>query len=151
MCSWISDTISDIVIIKGFIMNIFMRLIIFNEFMPLNLLSVVDTHLISIIVMLKEFKLIKVDFNLWLLETSYHNNTPPYLLNYSLKRKYLLISFFNIIQPIEHFNEEYTNFFSRVGYFADYNFLHNRYQVDPKSWWDVYGSSLPLFQALALK
>lgn len=53
-------------------MNISMRLIIFNEFVPLKLLSIADTHLVSIIVMLKKFKLIKLDFNLWLLETSYH-------------------------------------------------------------------------------
>lgn len=36
-------------------------------------------------------------------------------------------------------------------YFADYNFLHDCYHIDSNSWWVVYDSSTPSFQALALK
>lgn len=44
--------------VKNFIMNHSMRLAIFNEFVPLKLLSVGDTRFASAIVMLKRFKLI---------------------------------------------------------------------------------------------
>lgn len=40
-------------------MNYYMRLVIFNEFVSLKLLSVIDTSFASTIVMLKMFKLIK--------------------------------------------------------------------------------------------
>ncbi|XP_039047312.1 uncharacterized protein LOC120187742 [Hibiscus syriacus] len=56
---WITDIHGDVVQIKNFIMNHNMRLVIFQRFSPLKLLSVADTHFASIIVMLKRFKLIK--------------------------------------------------------------------------------------------
>ncbi|KAK9019000.1 hypothetical protein V6N11_034043 [Hibiscus sabdariffa] len=49
----------DAVQIKNFIMNHNMRLVIFQRYIPLKSLSVVDTRFASIIVMLKMFKLIK--------------------------------------------------------------------------------------------
>ncbi|XP_022145205.1 uncharacterized protein LOC111014710 [Momordica charantia] len=58
-CSWISDVAGDIMVVKNFIMNHCMKLSMFNEFVPLKLLSVAETHFASIIVMLKRFKLIK--------------------------------------------------------------------------------------------
>ncbi|KAE8685662.1 putative zinc transporter protein [Hibiscus syriacus] len=59
LCHWITDIHGDAVQIKNFIMNHNMRLVIFQRFSPLRLLSVVDTRFASIIVMLKRFKLIK--------------------------------------------------------------------------------------------
>ncbi|XP_028063908.1 uncharacterized protein LOC114267118 [Camellia sinensis] len=57
-CHWITTVIDDVMFVKNFIMNHSMRLAIFNEFVPLKLLSVVDTRFASAIVMLKRFKLI---------------------------------------------------------------------------------------------
>ena len=58
-CSWITDTVGDVMQIKNFIMNHSMRLAIFNEFVSLKLLSVAETRFASSIVMLRRFKLIK--------------------------------------------------------------------------------------------
>ncbi|GAV81015.1 DUF659 domain-containing protein/Dimer_Tnp_hAT domain-containing protein [Cephalotus follicularis] len=58
-CSWISDIIGDVMMIKIFIMNHSMRLSMFNEFVSLKLLSVTETRFASMVVMLKRFKLIK--------------------------------------------------------------------------------------------
>ncbi|KAK8516369.1 hypothetical protein V6N12_068976 [Hibiscus sabdariffa] len=59
LCHWIIEVHGDAVQIKNFIMNHNMRLVIFQRFSPLKLLSVADTRFASIIVMLKRFKLIK--------------------------------------------------------------------------------------------
>ena len=58
-CSWITDLAEDVVFVKNYIMNHSMRLAIFNEFVPLKLLSVASTRFASVLVMLKRFKLIK--------------------------------------------------------------------------------------------
>lgn len=57
-CLWIRVVIDDVIFVKNFIMNHSMRLAIFNEFVPLKLLSVADTRFASSIIMLKRFKLI---------------------------------------------------------------------------------------------
>ncbi|KAK9047552.1 hypothetical protein V6N11_053391 [Hibiscus sabdariffa] len=59
LCNWITEIHGDAVQIKNFIMNHNMRLVIFQKYSPLKLLSVADTRFASIIVMLKRFKLIK--------------------------------------------------------------------------------------------
>ena len=58
-CHWITDLAEDVVFVKNFIMNHSMRLAIFNDFVPLKLLSVASTRFASVLVMLKRFKLIK--------------------------------------------------------------------------------------------
>ncbi|CAH9050321.1 unnamed protein product [Cuscuta europaea] len=58
-CHWITEIHGDAVHIKNFIMNHTMRLSMFNKFVSLKLLSVADTRFVSIIVMLKRFKLIR--------------------------------------------------------------------------------------------
>ena len=58
-CSWISDVVGDVMMVKHFITNHSMRLAMYNEFVPLKLLSVADTRFASSLVMLKRFKLIK--------------------------------------------------------------------------------------------
>ncbi|XP_031744989.1 uncharacterized protein LOC116405209 [Cucumis sativus] len=58
-CSWIFDIVGDVVVVKFFIMNHSMRLAMFNEFVPLKLLSIAETCFPSVIIMLKRFKLIK--------------------------------------------------------------------------------------------
>ncbi|GAV74567.1 DUF659 domain-containing protein/Dimer_Tnp_hAT domain-containing protein [Cephalotus follicularis] len=60
-CSWISDIIGDVMMIRNFIMNHSMRLAMFNEFVSLKLLSVAKTRFASMVIMLKRFKLIKSD------------------------------------------------------------------------------------------
>ncbi|XP_038999122.1 uncharacterized protein LOC120124534 [Hibiscus syriacus] len=63
LCHWITDIHGDAVQIKNFIMNYNMRLVIFQRFSPLRLLSVADTRFASIIVMLKrEDDMVKVNF-----------------------------------------------------------------------------------------
>ena len=58
-CSWITRITDDASFIRVFIMNHGMRLAMFNEFCPLNLLQVVDTRFASVVIMLKRLKLIK--------------------------------------------------------------------------------------------
>ncbi|GFS43676.1 hypothetical protein Acr_00g0086400 [Actinidia rufa] len=58
-CSWITTVIGDATIIKNHIMNHSIRLAIFNEFVPLKLLSIAETRFASSIVILRRFKLIK--------------------------------------------------------------------------------------------
>ncbi|XP_028104489.1 uncharacterized protein LOC114303554 [Camellia sinensis] len=58
-CNWISEIVGDVMMIKNFICNHSMRLAMYNEFVSLKLLSVVETRFASSIVMLKRVKLIK--------------------------------------------------------------------------------------------
>ena len=58
-CSWILHVYDDVMFIKFFIMNHSMRLAMFNEFVPLKLISVATTRFAAAIVMIKRFKLIK--------------------------------------------------------------------------------------------
>ncbi|XP_022863377.1 uncharacterized protein LOC111383494 [Olea europaea var. sylvestris] len=58
-CNWITSLHDDVMIINFFIMNHSMRLAMFNESVPLKLLSVAETRFASIIVMFKRFKLIQ--------------------------------------------------------------------------------------------
>ena len=60
-CHWYTQMANDVSFIRNFIMNHSMRLIIFNVFVSLKLLAIVDTRFASITVMLKGFKL-KGDF-----------------------------------------------------------------------------------------
>ena len=64
-CSWISDIARDVMVLKIFVMNHSMRLVIFNEFVPLKLLSIAETCFASVIIMLNRFKLIKSDLQVW--------------------------------------------------------------------------------------
>lgn len=57
-CSWISNIASDVIVVKIFIMNHLMRLVMF-EFESLKLLYMAETHFASVIIMLRRFKLIK--------------------------------------------------------------------------------------------
>ena len=59
-CGWISRVSSDASFIKNFIMNHAMRLSMFNNNCKLKLLSVANTRFASTIVMLKQFKTIKI-------------------------------------------------------------------------------------------
>ncbi|KAK8569052.1 hypothetical protein V6N12_007584 [Hibiscus sabdariffa] len=59
LCHWITEVHEDFVQIKIFIMNLNMRLVMFQRFSPLKLLSTIDTHFSLIIAMLTRFKLIK--------------------------------------------------------------------------------------------
>ncbi|XP_077216000.1 uncharacterized protein LOC143850661 [Tasmannia lanceolata] len=58
-CSCISDVAGDVMVIKNFIINHSTRLVIFNEFNSLKLLSIAETQFASVIVMLKRFKLLR--------------------------------------------------------------------------------------------
>ena len=57
-CSWITEVSNDGLIIKYFIMNYFMRLVMFNDYSKMKLLAVADTRFASWIIMLKRFKVI---------------------------------------------------------------------------------------------
>ncbi|KAG5523737.1 hypothetical protein RHGRI_030653 [Rhododendron griersonianum] len=109
-CSWINITIGDASIIKNFIMNHSMRLAIFNEFVPLKLLSVAETRFASSIVMLRRFKLIKQGLQSMVISTQWNshrqdegasfvretllnerwnkNNTPLHCLAHALNPRY---------------------------------------------------------------
>ncbi|XP_028100995.1 uncharacterized protein LOC114300304 [Camellia sinensis] len=52
---WITLCVDDAMFIKNFIMNHSMQLVVFNKFIPLKLLVVVDTRFASAIIMLKRF------------------------------------------------------------------------------------------------
>lgn len=57
--NWIIEVSGDALIIKNFIMNHFMRLVMFNEHVKMKLLAVANTRFASVIIMLKRFKVIK--------------------------------------------------------------------------------------------
>ena len=58
-CSWITEVSNDVLIIKNFIMNHFMRLAMFNNYFKMKLFAVAETRFASWIIMLKRFKFIK--------------------------------------------------------------------------------------------
>ncbi|XP_057250650.1 uncharacterized protein LOC130591372 [Beta vulgaris subsp. vulgaris] len=58
-CHWITQVHDDAVQVKNFIMNLSMRLAMFNRFSSLKLIAVADTRFASVVVMLKRFKLLR--------------------------------------------------------------------------------------------
>ena len=58
-CKWITEIYENAMFVKNFIMNHLMRLVMFNVFVNLKLLSIAETRFTLVIVMLKRFKLIK--------------------------------------------------------------------------------------------
>lgn len=58
-CHWISKIVARVVMIRNFIMNHSMRLVMFTEFSKLKLLAVVETRLASMINMLIMFRSVK--------------------------------------------------------------------------------------------
>ena len=48
-------------------------------------------------------------------------------------------------------NMEFANFSLRVGEFGEHYFLHDRYHMDPTSWWAIHGACAPMLQSLAFK
>jgi len=57
--NWITEVSDDVMMIKNFIMNHSMRLIMFNEYSKMNLLAIAETRFASWIIILKRFKVIK--------------------------------------------------------------------------------------------
>jgi len=51
-CSWITGVSNDVLIMKNFIMNHFLRLAMFNDYFKMKLLAVADTRFASWIIML---------------------------------------------------------------------------------------------------
>jgi len=58
-CNWITEVSDVATVIKNFIMNHSMRLVMFNEYSKLKLLAIAETRFSSWIIMLKRFKVIK--------------------------------------------------------------------------------------------
>ncbi|XXG50658.1 hypothetical protein AAC387_Pa02g4622 [Persea americana] len=48
-------------------------------------------------------------------------------------------------------NMEFANFLLRMGEFGEYASLHDRYHMDPTSWWAIHGACAPMLQSLAFK
>ncbi|KAH6781453.1 hypothetical protein C2S51_006746 [Perilla frutescens var. frutescens] len=59
--------------------------------------------------------------------------------------------YFPIMAERRIVTQEFANFSSMAGHFADSDSIDERYDMDPKSWWVIYGTSAPKLQALALK
>ncbi|KAG5524531.1 hypothetical protein RHGRI_031254 [Rhododendron griersonianum] len=272
-CSWITIIADDVSFIKNFIMNHSMRLAIFNDFVPLKLLSVASTCFASVMGMLKRFKLLKASlqtmvisprwnsyreddtgkakfvkekvlddiwwdsidyilsftspmydmlricdtdkpclhlvYDMWdtmiekvkiaiyrhegkrhkdsstfyevvhtiLVDRWNKNNTPLHCLAHSLNPRYYsdewlnegprrvpphkdvevarermksMKKYFPNSMDCPKVNLEFASF-SRAGEFAGSDSIHDRYAIDPKSWWVTYGASAPLLQSVALK
>ncbi|KAG5540959.1 hypothetical protein RHGRI_020997 [Rhododendron griersonianum] len=273
-CSWITTIADDVSIIKNFIMNHSMRLAIFNDFVPLKLLSVASSRFASVMVMLTRFKLLKASlqtmvisprwnsyreddtgkakfvkekvlddiwwgsidyilsftspmydmlricdtdkpclhlvYDMWdtmiekvkvaiyrhegkrhedsstfyevvhiiLVDWWNKNSTPLHCLAHSLNPRYYSDEWLNEgpSRVLPHkdvdvarekmkcmkkyfpnsvdrskVNLEFPNFSSKAGEFADSDSIHDRYAMDPKSWWVTYGASAPLLQSVASK
>ncbi|KAG5521605.1 hypothetical protein RHGRI_033985 [Rhododendron griersonianum] len=230
-CSWITIIADDVSFIKNYIMNHSMRLAIFNDFVPLKLLSVASTRFASVMVMLKRFKLFKTSlqtmvinprtcdtdkpclhlvYDMWdtmiekvnvaiyrhegkrhedsstfyevvhaiLVDWWNKNNTPLHCLAHSLNPRYYsdewlhegpsrvpphkdvevarermkcMKRYFPNSADRSKANMEFANFSSKAGEFGDSDSIHDRYAMDPKSWWVTYGASAPLLQSVALK
>ncbi|KAG5540905.1 hypothetical protein RHGRI_020969 [Rhododendron griersonianum] len=273
-CSWITIIADDVSFIKNYIMNHSMRLAIFNDFVPLKLLSVASTRFASVMVMLKRFKLLKTSlqtmiisprwnsyreddtgkakfvkekvlddiwwddidyilsftspmydmlricdtdkpclhlvYDMWdtmiekvevaiyrhegkrhedsstfyevvhaiLVDRWNKNNTPLHCLAHSLNPRYYsdewlhegpsrvpphkdvevarermkcMKRYFPNSADRSKANMEFANFSSKAGEFGDSDSIHDRYAMDPKSWWVTYGASAPLLQSVALK
>jgi len=58
-CNLITEVSNDTLIIKNFIMNHSMRLVMFNDYSKMKLLAIVETRFASWIIMVKRFKVIK--------------------------------------------------------------------------------------------
>ncbi|KAG5556173.1 hypothetical protein RHGRI_006710 [Rhododendron griersonianum] len=243
-CSWITIIADDVSFIKNYIMNHSMRLAIFNDFVPLKLLSVASTRFASVMVMLKRFKLLKTSlqtmvisprwnsyreddtgkakicdtdkpclhlvYDMWdtmiekvkvaiyrhegkrhedsstfyevvhaiLVDRWNKNNTPLHCLAHSLNPRYYsdewlhegpsrvpphkdvevarermkcMKRYFPNSADRPKANMDFANFSSKAGEFGDSDSIHDRYAMDPKSWWVTYGASAPLLQSVALK
>ncbi|KAJ7971487.1 Dimer_Tnp_hAT domain-containing protein [Quillaja saponaria] len=270
-CHWITETSQKANFVRNFIMNHSMRLAIFNEFVPLNMLAVADTRFASVIIILKRFKLIKcglqtmvisdqwtaykeedvekaatvkeiilndvwwdkVDYIIaftapihdmlrvtdtdkptlhlvynmwdtmiekvkatilrhegkeandqstfydvvysilidrwtksctplhcmahslnpsdeWLAEAS--NRVPPHMdIEIAIERNKCLRKYFLNSDDRKMATMEYARFSGRQDIFGDFDSLQDRWSLEPKAWWLVYGVSTPLLQKVALK
>lgn len=59
-CHWISEIAANDVMIQIFIMNHSIRLVMFTEFSKLKLFVVAETRFASMIIMLKRFRIVKM-------------------------------------------------------------------------------------------
>ncbi|GAV76846.1 LOW QUALITY PROTEIN: DUF659 domain-containing protein/Dimer_Tnp_hAT domain-containing protein, partial [Cephalotus follicularis] len=262
-CSWISDIIGDVMMIRNFIMNHSMRLAMFNEFISLKLLSMAETRFASMVIMLKRFKLIKSDlqnmvisdkwilydnhrgrartvkenvlddlwwdsidyilfftaliydmirfcdtdnpslhlvYDMWdmmienvkktiyyhevkmvhdeshlfqivheiLIDRWNNNNTPLHCLAHALNPKKVfhtlcikseinqertkcIRKYFPNLEKHNKVNMEYAEFVGKNGDFRDFNSIENRYAMDPKAWWVLYGACAPMLQTIVLR
>lgn len=67
------------------------------------------------------------------------------------ERTKCLKKFFPNIEDRTKVNLEYANFSTKGGDFAEFDSIHDRYALDPKSWWAIHGACAPMLQSLALK
>ena len=64
-CSWITEVSNDALIMKNFTMSHSIRLAIFNDYSKMKLLAVAKTRFVFWIIMLKRFKVIKINLQDW--------------------------------------------------------------------------------------
>ena len=48
-------------------------------------------------------------------------------------------------------NVEFAQFSTKTGDFDDYDFICERYIIDPISWWETHGTYAPMLQNIAFK
>ncbi|GAV72515.1 LOW QUALITY PROTEIN: Dimer_Tnp_hAT domain-containing protein, partial [Cephalotus follicularis] len=86
----------------------------------------------------------------WLNETS--NRQPPHQDNEITKeRKIYLKRIFPNNEEFRAVQVEYGKFSGCLKSFSDSDSMSDRGKIDPKHWWLLYGSSIPLLQKLDLK
>lgn len=80
------------------------------------------------------------------------NRIPPHTdLEVSQERIKCMRKYFPNPEERAKANLEYANFSTQAQAFSDSDSIHDRYDMDPKSWWVIYRTSAPLLQKLALK
>ena len=67
------------------------------------------------------------------------------------ERMKILKKYFPNLEQRKRIITEFADFSSKSGEFVDVDFIRDRYEMDPKSWWVTYGACAPLLQTLAFK
>ncbi|KAJ7959967.1 Dimer_Tnp_hAT domain-containing protein [Quillaja saponaria] len=80
------------------------------------------------------------------------NRVPPHKdVEISAERNKCFLKYFPIAEERRFVNIEFARFLGCMDVFASFDSLQDRWDLDPKMWWLVYGSSASLLQNIALK
>ncbi|KAJ7970782.1 Dimer_Tnp_hAT domain-containing protein [Quillaja saponaria] len=80
------------------------------------------------------------------------NRVPPHKdVEISAERNKCFLKYFPIAEERRFVNIEFARFSGCMDVFASFDSLQDRWDLDPKMWWLVHGSSASLLQNIALK
>ncbi|KAG6518913.1 hypothetical protein ZIOFF_022399 [Zingiber officinale] len=158
-CKWIAEVANDASMIKNFILNHNMRLLMFSDNSNLKMLSLADTRFASTIIMLKRSRQIKKCLeNMVISERWDVYKEDDVVKARVVKYKILDDQFWEKIDYILAFTSPIYEMLRKadidqpsvIDDFSDNDAMRDRSLMSPTKWWVIHGASAPTLQSLAL-